>query len=148
MILLFSSVLHFFFVENIQNYQFFWKNWLVNEIWTAMGRELLEISKKNYFHFKARQKMVTKFGKFKKLKWREGSQLCKLSQLCKHFLKMKIIFFDILSHSPPIAVRNSLTNQFFHKKLPILYIFNKKRSAKLKRKEGYRKNFFFFFFNI
>ena len=34
--LLFSSVLHFFVVENIQNCQLFWKNLLVNEFWTAM----------------------------------------------------------------------------------------------------------------
>ena len=30
-------------------------------------------------------------------------------------LKMKIFFFDIPSHPPPIAVRNSLTNQFYQK---------------------------------
>ena len=54
-----------------------------------------------------------------KLKRREGSfQLCKLSQLCYHFLssfEMEIIFFDIPSNPPPIAVQNSLTNQFFQK---------------------------------
>ena len=31
-------------------------------------------------------------------------------------LKMEIFFFDIPSNPPPIAVRNSLTNQFFQKK--------------------------------
>ena len=52
----------------------------------------------------------------KKLKCREGSQLCKLSQLCYYFLssfekeKKKI---DIPSNPPPIAVWNSLTNQFW-----------------------------------
>ena len=38
---------------------------------------------------------------------------------------MEIIFCDIPSHPPPIAVRNSLTNQFFQKKIMFLYIFKK-----------------------
>ena len=49
--------------------------------------------------FKTGQKMLTKFGQFKKLKCREGSQLCKLSQLCYHYLlsfENINIFFDIL----------------------------------------------------
>ena len=41
-------------------------------------------------------------------------------------LKMKIFFFYIPSNPLPIAVRNSLTNQFFQKKLTFLYIFKKK----------------------
>ena len=48
----------------------------------GIGRDI----KKNIFIFKTRQKMVTKLGQFKKLKCREGSQLCELSQLCYHFL--------------------------------------------------------------
>ena len=37
---------NFFVVENIQKCNFFWKNLLVNEFWTAMGGGLLGISKK------------------------------------------------------------------------------------------------------
>ena len=46
-------------------------------------------------------------------------QLFKLSKLCYHFcrvLEMKTIFFYIPSYPPPIAIRNSLTNQFVPKK--------------------------------
>ena len=53
MTLLFSSVLHFFFFFfYIQNRKFFWKNYLVIEFWTAMGRGLLGISKKIVSIFK------------------------------------------------------------------------------------------------
>ena len=48
------------------------------------------------------------------------SQLCKLSQLCYHFLSRfenENIFFDIPRYPPPIAVPNSLPNQFFQKNL-------------------------------
>ena len=52
------SSLHFFvffcFFENIQNRNFFWKYWLVNEFGTASGRGLLGISKKHIFIFKTR----------------------------------------------------------------------------------------------
>ena len=66
MTLLFSSVLHFFlFVEIIQNRQFFWKKYLVNEFLTAMGGGLLGISKKIVSIFKTWQKMETKFRKWK-----------------------------------------------------------------------------------
>ena len=44
-------------------------------------------------------------------------------------LKMKIIFFDITSNLPPIAVRNSLTNQFFQKNWRFC-IFSKKKKKK------------------
>ena len=72
--------------------------------------------------------MVTKLGQFKKLKCREG-----LYQLCYHFLSSfenNNIFFDIPSNPPPIAVRNSLTDQFYQKKNLFLYIFNNKKSVK------------------
>ena len=82
--------------------------------------------------------MLKKFGQFKKLKCREGSQLCKLSQLCYHFrcvVKMKIIFFDIPCHPPPIAVQNSLTNQFFQKKIfNSVYLQQKKCKTEEKRR--------------
>ena len=43
---LYILVTIFFVVENIQKCNFFWKNLLVNEFWTAMGGGLLGISKK------------------------------------------------------------------------------------------------------
>ena len=55
-------------VENIQNRKFFGKNLLVKEFRTTMGGGLLGISKKIISIFKTWQKMVTKFGQFKKLK--------------------------------------------------------------------------------
>ena len=77
--------------------------------------------------------------KMQNWKWREGSfQLFKLSKLCYHFLSSfenGNIFFDISSNPLPIAVQNLLTNNFFQKKMTILFIFNKK-NAKLKRRDG------------
>ena len=99
------------------------------------GRGIARVIKKIILIFKTWQKMVTKFGQFKKLKCREGSQLCKFSQLCKlsqlcyHFLSRfenENIFFYIPSNPQPIAVRNSLTNQFYQKNLRFC-IFSKKR---------------------
>ena len=49
-------------------------------------------------------------------------------------LKMEIIFFYIPSNPPPIAVRNSLTNQFFQ--INWQFCIFKKKNAKLKRREG------------
>ena len=93
------------------------------------GRGIARDIKKKYFHFQNLTKIVTKFGQFKKLKCRGGSHLCKLSQLCYHFLvafwKWKYFFYDIPSNPLPIAVRNSLTNQFYRK--TFLYIFKKKK---------------------
>ena len=102
---------------------FFWKNWLVNEFWTAMGGGLLGVSKQIIFIFKMRQKMVTKLGQFTKLGPFSTLKLFKLSKLCYHFLSSFENwnnFFDISSNPPPIAVWNSLTNNFFQKKLTIL----------------------------
>ena len=56
--------------------------WIPNGNWLGIARDI----KKIYFTFKTRQKMVTKFGQFKKRKCREGSQLSKLPRLCYHFL--------------------------------------------------------------
>ena len=50
------------------------------------GRGIARDIKKNIFIFKTRQQMV-KFGQFKKLNFREGSHLCKLSQLGYLFLE-------------------------------------------------------------
>ena len=51
--------------------------------------------------------MVTKLGQFKMVKCRERSQLCKLSQLCYHFLSSfeneNYFFFYNPSNPPPIA---------------------------------------------
>ena len=79
--------------------------------------------------------MVTKFEQFKKLKCREGSQLCKLSQLCYHFLSSfenENNFFYILSYPQTIAVRNSLTNQFYQKNDVSVYFEQQQTSDKYK----------------
>ena len=99
---------------------------MVNEFRTAIGGGLLEISKKKYFFFQNLTKMVTKFGQFKKLKCPNFVNCPKFVTIFCRVLKMKIFLFDIPSYPPPIAVRNSLTNQFFQNKLPFLYIFKKK----------------------
>ena len=70
--------------------------------------------------------MVTKFGQFKKLKCPNFINCPNFVTLFCCVLKMKIIFIDVPSYPPPIAVWNSLTNQFFQKELTILYFFKKK----------------------
>ena len=50
------------------------------------GRGIARDIKKIVFTFKTWQKIVTKFGQFKKMKCRDGFQLCKLYPLCFHFL--------------------------------------------------------------
>ena len=117
MTLLFSSVLHLFFCcwKYTESSIFFWKNYLVNEFRTAMDGGLLGISKKIVSIFKTWQKMETKFGQFKKLKCPNFVNCPNFVTIFCRVLKMKIIFLDIPSNPPPIAVRNSLTNQFFQK---------------------------------
>ena len=97
---------------------------------TAMCGGLLGISKKNIFFFKTRQKVVTKLGQFTKIGPFSTFQLFKLSKLCYNFLlRFENVnnFFLIPSYSPPIAVWNSLTNQFYQKKNMFLYIFKKQK---------------------
>ena len=112
--LLFVSVLHFFcFFENL-----FGKIDLsMNSGWRRVGDSWGYLEK--IFHFKNSTKMVSKVGQFKKLTCREGSRLCKLSQLWYHFLlnfgKKNILVLHIPSYTLPFAVRNSLTNQFYQK---------------------------------
>ena len=98
----------------------------VNEYRTAMGGWLLGYKKKIIFIFKTK-KMVTKLGQFKELNCSNLVNCPNFVTIFCRVLKIKIIFFDIPSFPPPIAIRNSLTNQFFQKKLTILYIFNKKK---------------------
>ena len=95
--------------------------------------------------------MVTKLGRFTKLGPFSAFQLLKLSQLCYHFLSSfenkNIFSLHIPNYPVPIAVQNSLTNKFYQKKFTFLYIFNNnKKSAKLKCREGSRKNLSLFLF--
>ena len=116
--LLFSSVLHFFLFKYTESSIFLEKligQWIPDRNGRGIARDI----KKIVFIFKTRQKMVTKLGQFTKLGPFSTFHLFKLSKLCYQFLsslKMEIIFFDISSNPPPIAVQNSLTNQFFLKK--------------------------------
>ena len=103
------------------------------------GRGIARDIKKNFI-FKTWQKTVTNLGQFTKLGPFSTFQLFKLSKLCYHFWSCFInenIFFYIPSYPPPIAVRNSLTNQLYQK-ITFLYIFKTKRE-KLKFREGSRK---------
>ena len=61
------------------------------------------------------QKMLTKLGQFTKLGHFSFLNCPNFVIIFCQVLKMEIIFFDILSNPLPIAVRNSLTNQFFQK---------------------------------
>ena len=67
----------FFFWKYTETSIFFEEKKLVNEFRAAMGGGLLGISKKIISIFKTWQKMITKFGQFKKLKWPFSSlQFC------------------------------------------------------------------------
>ena len=75
--------------------------------------------------------MVTRLGQFKKLKCKEGSWLCKLSQLCYHFfrvLKMKIIFKKYPLLSPVLRHTEFLDQSVIPKKLRLHDIFSNKIS--------------------
>ena len=79
------------------------------------GRGMARMSKKNIFTSKKRQKMVTKLGQFTKMGHLGFLNCPNFVTIFCQVLKMEIIFFDIPSYPPPIAVRNSLTNHFFQK---------------------------------
>ena len=67
------------------------------------------------------------------------SPLCKLSPLCYHFLshfENENIFFYIPCYPPPIAVRNSLTNQFFQKNWRFC-ILKKKKMQNWREEKGH-----------
>ena len=88
------------------------------------------------FHFQNMTKNGNKVGTIYKV----GTfQLFKLFKLCYHFcqvLKMEIIFFYIPSNPPPIAVRNSLTNQFFQKKIDDS-VYLKKKMQNWREEKGH-----------
>ena len=75
------------------------------------------------------QKMETKFGQFKKLKCLKFVNCPNFVTIFCRVLKIKIIFFDIPSNPPHIAVWNSLTNHFFQKnwRFCIFSLKNKKK---------------------
>ena len=89
-----------FFVENIQKHPFFGKNWLVNEFRTVMGGGLLGISKKIISIIKTWQKIVTKFGQFKKLKWPFSSlQFCIF--FCWKYTELSILLEKLIGQWIP-----------------------------------------------
>ena len=135
--LLFSSVLHNFFFWKFTESSIFLEKIIGQWIPDRNGQGIARDIKKNYFHFQNATKMVTKLRQFTNLGHFSFLNCPNFVPIFCQVVKMKTIFFDIPSYPPPIAVRNSLTNQFFQKKLTILYIFNKKKNyAKLKRTEG------------
>ena len=128
--LLFSSLV----VENIQSRQFFLEKLIGKWILYRDGRGIARDVKKNYFHFQNATKNGNKVGTIDKL----GTfQLFKLSKLCYHFLssfKNENYFFYIPRNPLPIAVRNSLTNQFFQTKLRFSIFSTKKGKTEEKRR--------------
>ena len=126
--LLFSSVLNFFVVENIQNPQFFLEKLIGQWIPDRDGRRIAtDNSLTNQFFQKNWRFYI--FSTKKVQNWREEKGHFSFLN-CPNFVtifcqvsKMEIIFFDIPSNPPPITVKNSLTNQFFQKKL-IFCIFS------------------------
>ena len=89
-------------------------------------RGLLDIFKTFTFIFNTIHKMNPNLGQFIKLKCWKRVQFCKLPQLCNSFfcrvLKMKVIFWNIFSNPRLFIYRNSLTNQFFKKKVFVCQI--------------------------
>ena len=65
-----------FFLKIYRNLNFFLVKLIGQCTPDGDGRGIARDIKKYIFIFKTRQKMVTKFGQFKKLKCREESQLC------------------------------------------------------------------------
>ena len=103
-------------------------------------------TKKN--HFQNLTKSGNKVGKIYKVGPLLYISAFKLSKLCYHFLSSfenENDFYYIPSYPPPIANRNSLTNQFCQKKIKFLYIF-KKKQKKTKCREGSRENLSLFLF--
>ena len=109
---------------------FFWKNWLVNEFRRGIARDI----QKKLFSFSKRKKMVTKLGQFTKLGDFSFLNCPNFVTIFCQILKMEIIFFYIPSHPPPIAVRSSLTNQFFQNNWQFC-IFSKKNKMQNWREE-------------
>ena len=110
---------------------------MVNEFRTARGGGLLGISQKIILIFKTRQKMVTKLGQFTKLGHFSFLNCQNFVTIFCQVLKIEIIFYDIPSNPPPIADRNSLTNQFFQKNLQFC-IFSKKEEKLQRREESFQ----------
>ena len=128
--LLFSFAFLFCFLKIYRIVNFFGKIY-----WSMNSGGLLGISKKIISIFKPGQKIITKLGQFKKLK-------CPNFVNCPNFvtifccvLKMKFIFFYIPSYPPPIAVRNSVTNQFFQKNWQFCIFSTKKKFMQNWREE-------------
>ena len=80
--------------------------------------------------------MVTKLGQFTKLGPFSTFQLFKLFKLSYNFLSSfeNEFFFDIPSNPPPIAVRNSLTNQFCPTNLRLCIFSTKKCKTEILRR--------------
>ena len=75
--------------------------------------------------------MVTKLGQFTKLGHLSFLNCPNFVTIFCQILKMDIIFFDIPSNPPLIAVRNSLTDQFFQKNDNSVYFRGKKEEKKM-----------------
>ena len=118
---------HFFVVENIQKRQFFGNIDLSMNSgprWRGITRDI----KKIIYIFKTQQNMVTKLDNLQSWNPSLHFSILNCPNLITIFcqvLKMKIIIFDIPINPAPIAVWNSLTNQFYQRNW-CFFIFSKK----------------------
>ena len=122
------SVLHFFLLKIYRIINFFGKNWLINEFGTAVGRGLLEISKKIISIFKIWQKMVTKLGQFKQLKCPNFVNCPNFVIIFCRVLKMKIFFFLYPSQSLALC-----GPEFIDQSIDVSVYFHKKKLTSLNR---------------
>ena len=95
--------------------------------------------------------MVTKLGQFTNLGHFSFLNCLNFVTIICQILKMKIVFLSP-SYPPPIAVWNSLTNQFFQKKWWFC-ILSKKKMQNWREEKGHFRflncpNFFKFFFQV
>ena len=98
--------------------------------------------------------MVTKFRQFTKLGHFSFLNCPNVVTIFCQVLRMKIFFFDIPSNAPPIAVRNSLTNQFLQKNIGNSVYFQQQQKMQNWREESFQLfklsklyHFFFKFWN-
>ena len=107
--------------------------WIPDRDWRGIAKDI----KKIISIFKTWQKMVTKLGQFTKLGHFSFLNCPNIVTIFCPVLKTQIIVLDIPSNPPPIVVQNSLANQFFQKKMMILYIFNNKKVQNWREENGH-----------
>ena len=124
----------FSFFENIQKRQFFLVKLIGHWIPNGDGRGIARDIKKKLFNFQNSTKNGNQVGTIYKVGTFSAFQLFKLSKLFYHLLSSfenENISFYFPSNPPPIAVRNSLTNQF-HQRFDVSVYFQQQKNYKFK----------------